>query len=78
MTFYIDIRIEKDIIYTYAATRTERRFVDPGCHEYLVRSCPRENMGTGFVIGCVKHRYEDGAAVLALKVLKIITPEDEE
>jgi hypothetical protein len=77
MTLFVDIRNGNDVIHTYAATRTDKRIPHPGWHEYLVQSCPKRDGGTGFIVGHVNHRYEDGAAVLALKVMKLVTPEDD-
>ena len=71
MVLTVDIGINETTIHNYCARRLGPKKKN-GMNEYEVYCPPDSLEGTGFIIGKITHRYEDGANILALKILNLV------
>jgi hypothetical protein len=70
MSLYIKLYINEDQLQVFAATRMSNK---PQWNTYEISKISN---GRGVVIGETRHRYDDGAVILARKVLKIAIREE--
>ena len=77
LTITVEIRINENNIRTYCARRIGEES-PTGWDDYEVY-CPPESLDAEKTsLGTIRHKYEDGSTKLALKILKLVTPDDNE
>ena len=70
MSLYIKLYINEDRLQVFAATRMSHK---PSWNTYVISEYPEKPWGEIKKIGTLRHKYGDGAIVLARKILELAT-----